>query len=269
MHKTTQLHIFEYMQMVQETPSNLTLRNRLDSHISECANCRDTLTILTHLSNVAGVSDCHMNGSKITNQAMVDKITYLVQHNRSQSNIRKLLAGFAWIMAIILMALFIRWGIHRLLVASPAVSTLSAPPTISPTATSTQQTLIDCRDVVYTVKEGDSLLAISAFFKVDVEVILRKNDLKNGDVLKPGTSLVVPYCSYDPLFQPPDLTAAGVTPLDNCQYVQYIIQPGDTVESLTKALNVPERAISYQKGIGDPPVLPPGRAFLIELCKYP
>lgn len=55
----------------------------------------------------------------------------------------------------------------------------------------TKKTLIQKRDRLYVVQEGDSLWKISKRFKVDVNVIRQKNQL-DSDFLKPGTPLRIP-----------------------------------------------------------------------------
>lgn len=65
---------------------------------------------------------------------------------------------------------------------------------------------------VYVVRDGDSLSEIAKMFDVDVNTIVWANDLKRGDLIKTGQTLII-------------LPVSGV---------KYIVKEGDTISSIAK-----------------------------------
>lgn len=64
----------------------------------------------------------------------------------------------------------------------------------------------------YVVRKGDTISEIADMFNVDVNTIMWANDLKRGDVVKPGDVLII-------------LPVSGI---------QYTVKKGDTIEILAK-----------------------------------
>lgn len=76
----------------------------------------------------------------------------------------------------------------------------------------------------YTVREGDNLSKIAKMFGVDVGTIYWANNIKRGNIIKPGDVLVI-------------LPISGI---------QYEIKKGDTIESIAKKYKSdPSEIISY------------------------
>lgn len=79
----------------------------------------------------------------------------------------------------------------------PAYQALAVIPTPSLTATNSISVTADCPDILYIVKEGDTLASVAKRFRVSEEKIREANALQS-DVLPSGSRLSVPACNSTP-----------------------------------------------------------------------
>lgn len=79
----------------------------------------------------------------------------------------------------------------------PAYQALAVIPTPSLTATNSKAVTAICPDVLYVVKEGDTLAGVAKRFRVSEEQLREANDLQS-DVLPSGLRLSIPACNSTP-----------------------------------------------------------------------
>lgn len=82
--------------------------------------------------------------------------------------------------------------------AQPAPTpTATHQPSLTPQATSTPQPMAPPQPPApevrrYTVEEGDTLVAIAAYFGVTTEAIIAANGITNSELIRPGDELIIP-----------------------------------------------------------------------------
>ena len=81
----------------------------------------------------------------------------------------------------------------------------------------------------YTVESGDTLAALALKFNLKTETLMWANDLKNGAILKPGTTLVVP-------------------PMDG---IIYNVTSGDTISKIAKTYKAKDAEIIAYNELAD------------------
>jgi LysM repeat protein len=101
--------------------------------------------------------------------------------------------------------------------------------------------------VEYTVQPGDSLIAIARSYGVSQEAILDNNTIANPSSLTVGQVLRIPVA------------------LDARGYVQYTVQPGDTLIALARRYGVTQEAILAVNTIANPASLTVGDVISIPL----
>ena len=266
--KTNPVHIFEFLQQMQESPHDQSLRTKFDFHTKECAECRENLVLFHDLQIASRDKPIETKWNKLSNPQMVTNVKKRIQHRRYIPDLLRPLPGLAWITLIILLVVLLNWGITRLRTVNnvlPANLNLQATHTITPTKI--YSGVNDCRTIVYKVEEKNTLLAIADYFNVAIYDIWKENNLGNGSVFKPGISLLIPFCGWSPVLYTYDLNS--VTPICDCPLVQYTIQQGDTLEMISTAFNVPVATIVTENQLGNSSVLFPGESLVVPLCKIP
>lgn len=94
----------------------------------------------------------------------------------------------------------------------PAYQALAVIPTPSLTATNSMSVTAVCPDILYVVKEGDTLASVAKRFRVSEEKIREANALQS-DVLPSGSRLSVPACNSTPTSATlPSTSAFTLTP---------------------------------------------------------
>jgi LysM repeat protein len=265
---TNNVHIFEFLQQIQDTPHDLSLQGRLDNHLAQCSECRQNMALFNLLKNEADWKPAMYDVHRLSNLQMTSNIQQQIQHRRRFPKIFRPLPDFAWIILLILIVVIMSWGISRLRPGQyiqPAASIQLSTPTSTPTQVSSDRPT--CRSILYTVEEKNTLLAISAYFNMAVDVIWRENDLGNDAVLEPGMSLIIPFCGWTPVMDTPDVD--DVTPIDNCPPVIYNVQQGDTIQNISAFFGVSLSTIVSDNQLDTSTVLLPGTDLVIRLCKVP
>ncbi len=97
----------------------------------------------------------------------------------------------------------------------------------------------------YAVKQGDSLWSIASAFGLDINTLFGCNDLKDPDVLKPGTSMRIP----------------------NQDGVVYKIKKGDSLKKLAERYGVHPEAVLAANGLGKDAALQEGKNVFLPGAK--
>ena len=240
--KTTQLHIFEFQQKIQDSPHDQSLRARFENHITECAECRKNLILFRELQSASQDKPIATQEYKFSNPLLISNVKKQTQDKRFIPNLLRPLSGFAWIIMTVLIVVLMSWGISRLRTDSNRMpATIMQPYLPTNTPATISQDLKTCRTIVYTVEEKNTLLAIADYFNVAISDIWKENNLGNNTALKPGIRLLIPFCGWSPILYTYDLSL--VTPINNCPVILYTVQQGETLEMLSIFFNVPESTI--------------------------
>jgi putative chitinase len=93
--------------------------------------------------------------------------------------------------------------------------------------------------VEYTVRPGESLSDVAAFFGTTVEAIVALNGLTNPDLVAPGQRLLVPA--------PPANTAPGREFMS-----EYVVQPGETLTDIAARFGTTVEALAAANGLANP-----------------
>jgi LysM repeat protein len=120
--------------------------------------------------------------------------------------------------------------------------------------------------ITYTVKSGDSLWTISQRFGVTVDEIKQLNNLKSN-LLSIGQQLLIPVHNRNSY----QLDRRLVNNMDRQnqmlftdQWFSYIVQPGDTIESIANKFNVPVNRLKQLNNLDDSIILI-GRELMIPI----
>lgn len=100
------------------------------------------------------------------------------------------------------------------------------------------------REVVYTVKKGDTLSKIAAMFKTTVEKLVQLNKIKDPNLIFPGQKI-------------------KITGSENKEIV-YTVQSGDTLWEIAKKYNTTVEKLARDNGIKNPNLIYPGQKLVIK-----
>lgn len=106
-------------------------------------------------------------------------------------------------------------------------------------------------NISYTVKPGDTLLAIARQFGSTVEAIVRANNITNPNLIYPGQTLVIPVESMEPPGGPPPGGSF------------YTVLPGDTLTGIAQKFKVTVESIVTLNNITNPNLIYPGQRLLL------
>lgn len=196
---------------------------------------------------------------------MKKEVQALLKRRRRSRVVPTLLAAVAAVVLIGLVALVVRGlmqGIQGLAPDPTATATQAATATqrpsattpaatatasASPTATETPGPSPTATQVVYIVQDGDTLFSIAEQFSANVCLIMAVNNITDPAVLSVGHSLVIP---------PDDVELPSPTPLPTGlprgARVEYIVQCGDTLDSIAAQFNSTGEDIAETNDIADP-----------------
>ena len=123
--------------------------------------------------------------------------------------------------------------------------------------------------VIYTVQPGDYLAKIARQFNTTVSAILSVNNIANPNLIFPGQQLVIPTGGTTP---PPatsmpatvarPATSVPSTPPPGGQ-TTYVVQPGDTLNSIARRFGTTTSAIAQANGIVNPNLIFVGQVLVI------
>lgn len=121
----------------------------------------------------------------------------------------------------------------------------------------------------YVVQLGDTLDTIGQEFDVSVVTLQEVNNLAKGDRIFPGNVLLIPdgapaYGQFPALGGTGDDFSAQAA-----DGTLYVVQPGDTLDTIARELNVSADAIALASGLAAPGRLQPGLTLVIPLDAPP
>lgn len=123
--------------------------------------------------------------------------------------------------------------------------------------------------VIYTVQPGDYLAKIARQFNTTVSAILSVNNIANPNLIFPGQQLVIPTggttpppATSMPATVPPPATSVPSTPPPGGQ-TTYVVQPGDTLNSIARRFGTTTSAIAQANGIVNPNLIFVGQVLVI------
>ncbi|MBS1250486.1 MAG: Autolysin [Chloroflexi bacterium] len=148
--------------------------------------------------------------------------------------------------------------------------TQTSTPTITPTPatpTATGTPLPTPTPLTYTIAAGDSCLTIAARFEVSIQSIVLLNDIPAScDTLYEGQTLLIPHPT--PTASPyPTATLSGLDATRAaCETVNYEVQEGDTLSTISQNYAVPMAAIKDYNGLVSNTVYS-GLTLVVPLCE--
>lgn len=107
----------------------------------------------------------------------------------------------------------------------------------------------DCtmNHIIYTIRRGDTLTAISAKFGVSINYIAELNNIQNINLIYAGRQLLIPRCE------------TGSEPSDNENV--YIVKRGDTLWGISRKFGVSVRYLVNKNGIKNERLIYPGQVI--------
>ncbi|HEX9117249.1 MAG TPA: LysM peptidoglycan-binding domain-containing protein [Anaerolineae bacterium] len=151
------------------------------------------------------------------------------------------------------------WVGQRLLVPGTTIGTSVLAPPPQPAVTA---------GGYYTVQPGDTLRSIAAQFGTTTAALIEANNLTNADLLFLGQRLVLPGSAAAPASSsapaptapPAPPTAAPSTTTGSGRYV---VQPGDTLNSIAQSLNISTEALARANNLENADILTVGQALVV------
>lgn len=124
-----------------------------------------------------------------------------------------------------------------------------------------------CGTTEYIVAPGDFLAAIARRFNTTTAAIVQANNIANPNLIFPGQRLIIPTCPTGPV-QPTAVPPTGVPPTTvpptaPPTQTTYIVQPGDTLNSIARRFNTTTAAIAQANGIVNPNLIFVGQRLII------
>ncbi len=187
------------------------------------------------------------------------------------------MAAMAGIILIALILLIVMFGmassrIREVLQTSTPTASLTAtarpsntppPATETPAATATQTATAGPSPTptqnVYVVQEGDNLFTIAEQFKANVCLMMAINNLQTT-LLSPGQSLIIPAGDEEL----PTATALP-TGLPRGARLEYVVQCGDTLDSIAAQFNSTGDDIAKTNDIDDPLSIQIGQVVIVRV----
>jgi LysM repeat protein len=137
------------------------------------------------------------------------------------------------------------------------------PPTETPTITNTpppSDTPTPSGPVTYLVEIGDSLTSIAEQFEIDLLVLMAYNNLTDPNAIFVGQELLIPA---------PGTELATATPLPSTLIagtrIEYVVLPGDSLESIAAKFNSTAEAIAEANDIEVTDTIGVGQRLLVPV----
>ncbi len=133
-------------------------------------------------------------------------------------------------------------------------------PTETPTVTETAGPSPTPTPVVHIVEEGENLFTIAALYSANVCLIMAVNDIQDASFLFVGQSLIIPPADFE-------LPTATPFPADvpRATVVTYVVQCGDTLNSIAALFNSTGEDIGEQNDIADDSELQIGQVIEVRV----
>ena len=143
---------------------------------------------------------------------------------------------------------------------SPTVPTETSTPAETATITPSPGPSPTATQNIYTVESGDSLFSIAAKFKANVCTLMAVNDIVNPSVLSVGQKILIPG---------PDTKLPTATPLPTGlprgARLTYVVQCGDTLDTIASKFNSTSEDIAKINNIKDPLSIQIGQSLQVRV----
>jgi LysM repeat protein len=146
---------------------------------------------------------------------------------------------------------------------TPTETQTPPPPTATPTITDTPEPSLTPTPegpITYIVEPGDTLSSIADQFGVDVLILMAYNGITDANQLFVNDELIIPA---------PDSDLPTPTPLpENLlpgQEIEYMVLPGDTLETIAAQFNSTAEAIAERNEIEDTNAIGVGQVLIVPV----
>lgn len=137
---------------------------------------------------------------------------------------------------------------------------LSLPATGGPTQTEMPTTTAA---QTYIVDVGDTLRSIAAEFGTTVNALAVANNIPNPNVIQAGSVITIPATTTTTVPTPPAGTTSTPATTPNQNPPTYVVQPGDTLESVAAAFNVTVESLGALNGVQNNSQIFPGLVLFL------
>jgi LysM repeat protein len=192
---------------------------------------------------------------------------------RRERTVPLLLGGLAVVLTVVGLLLVVVWLTGDRGTALPAflatdTPTLAdtatpAPPTLTPTVTETlppSETPTPEGPLTYIVEPGDTLSSIADQFGVDILLLISVNNIADPGAINAGEELIIPQEGA----VLPTTTALPETLVPGSR-IDYVVQPGDSLESIASEFNSTIEQITLLNNIKAEDVLFVGKILIVPV----
>lgn len=197
----------------------------------------------------------------------------LAYRKRRQRIVPLILGGMAVVLLVVGVFFVVLWftgdsppampGFLATKTSTPTITATPLPPTATPTITNTPEpslTPTPSGPLTYIVEPGDTLSSIADQFEVDVLVLMAYNGIDDANQLFVNDELIIPL---------PGSELPTPTPLpENLlpgQEIEYMVLPGDTLETIAAQFNSTADAIADRNEIEDTNAIGIGQILVIPV----
>jgi LysM repeat protein len=145
---------------------------------------------------------------------------------------------------------------------TPSVTPVPATPTPSNTPTPSEPSATPTPEgpITYIVEVGDTLTSIAESFGVDLLVLMAANNITDPNAIVVGQQLIIPPAGS----VLPTPTALPATLLPGTK-IEYVVQPGDTLQTIASQFNSTAEAIAEENDIEDPNQIGVGQILIVPV----
>jgi hypothetical protein len=183
------------IQLALDGPLHIDQRNALDSHIAICAACQQYADSITNMESVLRP----LLQRQWNQQPIPLSVGMIVSANHSRSSNQMLLATrVAALSVMFIVFVFSAWQFSLSKPSAKSSVTQANIPLIPIPSTSAQLVTTSthdplCDEIIYVVKENDTLSSIATQFAVSKEELSKANDIET-EVVRSGARLMIPIC---------------------------------------------------------------------------
>jgi LysM repeat protein len=123
-------------------------------------------------------------------------------------------------------------------------------------ADSQQQATSPTGEIIHVVAPGENLYRIGLQYGMSWVPIARYNNITNPNRIVVGQEIIIPGTTS----QPPTATP---TPPDGSSFTNYVVQPGDTLNSISRKFGVSSQEIAEANGLVNPNLIYAGQVLKI------